>query len=88
MWGRVLLSYRIFNTNFISAAEKAMEEVILEGPLRDHLICKVPPNTSLGVTRDEDVLLEQPFGAESRELTASEESQYVFLKIKGGQQNQ
>lgn len=65
-----------------------MEEVILEGPLRDYLLCKVPPNTTLGVTRDEDFLLEQPFAAESRELTASEESRYIFLKMKGEQQNQ
>ena len=85
MWGRVLLSYRIFNTNFISAAEKAMEEVILEGPLRDYLFCKVPPNTTLGVTCEEDFLLQHPFGEESREMTSSGKSQYMFLKRKGEQ---
>ena len=61
------------------------DNLVLEGPLRDYLICKVPPNTTLGVTCDEDFLLEHPFGVESRELTALGKSQYVFVKSKGKQ---
>ena len=63
--------------------EKAMADLVLEGPLGNHFLCKVPANTTVGVTQDEDFLYEQPFGAESRELAASEKGRYLFLKMKG-----
>ena len=60
-----------------------MADLVLEGPLGNHFLCKVPANTKVGVTRDEDFLYEQPFGAESRELATSEKGRYLFLKMKG-----
>ena len=60
-----------------------MADLVLEGPLGNHFLCKVPANTTVGVTHDEDFLYEQPFGAESREFAASEKGRYLFLKMKG-----
>ena len=60
-----------------------MADLVLEGPLGNHFLCKVPANTTIGVTQDEDLICEQPFGSESRELAASENSRYLFLKMKG-----
>ena len=60
-----------------------MADLVLEGPLGNHFLCKVPANTTIGVTQDEDFLYEQPLGSQSRELAASENSRYLFLKMKG-----
>ena len=63
--------------------QKSMEGKSMEGPLRGLLFCKLPPNTTVGVTGIKDFLLQQPFGKESKELQISEESSYVFVKLQG-----
>ena len=54
----------------------------VNGPLGGLFLCKVPPDTTIRVTRDDDCLLRQPFGKESKGLTTTGKSSYVFF-VKG-----
>ena len=55
-------------------------DIVVDGPLGDLFLCTVPPDTTIRVTSQEDFLLEQPGGKESKELTTTEKSGHVFLK--------
>ena len=54
----------------------------VDGPLGGLFLCKVPPDTTIRVTRNDDGLLRQPFGKESKEVTTTGKSSFVFF-VKG-----
>ena len=55
-------------------------DIVVDGPLGGLFLCTVPPDTTIRVTSQEDFLLEQPGGKQSKELTTTEKSGHVFLK--------
>ena len=57
--------------------------VEVAGPFGGHFFCKVPPDTTVGLASNEDLLLDHTLGKESKEFRSSEEGSYVFIKTKG-----
>ena len=55
-------------------------DIVVDGPLGGLFLCTVPPDTTIRVTSQEDFLLEQPGGKESKELSTTEKGGHVFLK--------
>ena len=55
-------------------------DIVVDGPLGGLFLCTVPPDTTIRVTSQEDFLLEQPGGKESKELSTTEKSSHVFVK--------
>ena len=58
--------------------------VSVEGPLRGLFLCKLPPNSSVHVIDDGDLILQKPFGKEAKTVTTSETSGHVFVQPSGG----
>ena len=65
-----------------------MAEVEVAGPFRGHYLCRLPPDTTVGVTSDEDFLFNHPLGEQSREFKATGKDRFVFFKAKGKQEKQ
>ena len=63
-----------------------MAGVEVAGPFRGHYLCKLPPDTTVGVTSDEDFLFNHPLGQQSKEFKATGKDRYVFFKAKGEQE--
>ena len=66
-----------------------MAGVEVAGPFRGgHYLCKLPPDTTVGVTSEEDFLFNHPLGQQSREFKATGKDRYVFFKAKGKTEKQ
>ena len=58
--------------------------VEVAGPFsRGYFLCKVPPDTTLGVNSNEYSILDHPLGKESKDFTGSGKGSSVFIKAKG-----
>ena len=65
-----------------------MAGVEVSGPFRGYYLCKLPPDTTVGVSSDEDFLFNHPLGQQSKELKATGKDRYVFFKAKGKTEKQ
>ena len=57
--------------------------VEVEGPLRGHYLCKLPPNTTVEVESDAFSIIKHPLGKESSKFRTSEKEERVFIRVKG-----